>query len=107
MTGGHLSLLKFCAGDECLLETEEMPSPPPSASAHSQCIHHVSLHFQMMPWLVFDQTSQSCMYHCSNKILWWQHLCFLRLREQLTALARIKSALVMYNLKHIKIRYVF
>lgn len=24
----------------------------------SQCIHHLSLHFQMMPWLVLNQNTQ-------------------------------------------------
>lgn len=106
MTEGHLSLLKFCSGDECLLETAEMPGPPPSVFALSQCVHHVSLHFQMMPWLVFDEIPQSRRYHCSTNIHWGQYLCLLTPGEQLTALVRIKSALVMYNLKHRKTRYV-
>lgn len=45
MTEGHLNLLKFCAGDECLLQTAEMPGPPLSMSAHSQRVHQAFFHF--------------------------------------------------------------
>lgn len=49
MTEGHLSLLKFCAADECLLQTAELPGPSLSVSALSQCRYHVSFHFYIMP----------------------------------------------------------
>lgn len=57
MTEGHLNLLKFCAGDECLLQTAKMPGPPLSMSAHSQRVHQAFTFRQCHG--MFNQTPQS------------------------------------------------